>query len=217
MSFQLEYDKDNLERRPWEHYMQLFQAADPEEISGRTGFPYDKETHNFTISFMGKTYQVHFPDFEVSHIGEGAGFYPLEEILKAKILVIRYLLEAAHIVSTGKFLTYRETPWGDVYLRQFNGRCILRLAYSYGNKQKVFQQILETLGAKPVKFGDIAYEIELLPDFQVRLILWEGDDEFPPSAQILFSDNFPACFQAEDMAVTGDVIIGTLKAVEKSL
>ena len=46
-------------------------------------------------------------------------------------------------------------------------------------------------------------------------ILWEGDDEFPPSSQILFSDNFPVSFQAEDMAVMGDVIIGALKAFGK--
>ena len=48
----------------------------------------------------------------------------------------------------------------------------------------------------------------------VRLILWAGDDEFPPSAQILFSDNFPAAFtQGEDMAVVGDVTIDMLKAL----
>ena len=48
------------------------------------------------------------------------------------------------------------------------------------------------------------------------MILWEGDEEFPPSSQILFSDNFPISFQAEDMAVMGDVIIGSLKSFCKS-
>ena len=51
----------------------------------------------------------------------------------------------------------------------------------------------------------------------MQLILWEGDEEFPPSSQILFSDNFPVSFQAEDMAVMGDVIIGSLKAFGKSV
>ncbi len=49
------------------------------------------------------------------------------------------------------------------------------------------------------------------------MILWEGDDEFPPSSQILFSDNFPISFQAEDMAVMGDVIIGSLKSFAKCI
>ena len=82
-------------------------------------------------------------------------------------------------------------PWGEVYLRQFDGRCIKRLAFSYGNR-----------------LGDF-------PEYKIQMILWEGDEEFPPSSQILFSDNFPVSFQAEDMAVMGDVIIGSLKAYLK--
>ena len=57
--------------------------------------------------------------------------------------------------------------------------------------------------------------MELVKNYFVQFILWEGDDEFPPSSQILFSDNFAASFAAEDMAVVGDVTIGTMKAVEK--
>lgn len=111
--------------------------------------------------------------------------------------------------------TYREMPWGEVYLRQFDGRCIKRLAFSYGNRLKAFKAVMEHIQAVPVNHGDLAYEIEIYPDYQVQMILWEGDDEFPPSSQILFSDNFPVSFQAEDMAVMGDVIIGALKAFGK--
>jgi hypothetical protein len=108
-------------------------------------------------------------------------------------------------------------PWGEVYLRQFDGRCIKRLAFSYGNRLKDFQKVMEHLGAAPVSHGDLAYELEIFPGYQVQMILWEGDEEFPPSSQILFSDNFPVSFQAEDMAVMGDVIIGSLKACQKLL
>ena len=106
-------------------------------------------------------------------------------------------------------------PWGEVYLRQFDGRCIKRLAFSYGNRLGDFKAIMEHIKAVAVKHGDIAYEVEIFPEYKVQMILWEGDDEFPPSSQILFSDNFPVSFKAEDMAVMGDVIIGSLKAYLK--
>ena len=77
-------------------------------------------------------------------------------------------------------------------------------------------KIMERVGAKPIKAGDAGYELEFLKGLQVQLILWEGDDEFPPSAQILFSDNFPVAFtQGEDMAVVGDVVNDMLKALSK--
>ena len=72
---------------------------------------------------------------------------------------------------------------------------------------------MEKMGATPVKMGDIAYSFEVLDGFSMIFILWEGDDEFEPSAQILFSDNFPVAFRAEDLAVAGDISITNLKGL----
>ncbi|NCB94505.1 MAG: DUF3786 domain-containing protein [Clostridia bacterium] len=213
---ELQYDKDSKERIPYEHYMELFQKADPKEISVRTGIPYDETRQLFELNLMGVNYQVKFPEYEVSHIEEDKiKYYPLEDAVNARILVLRYLVEGHAAPTTGKFLTYRETPWGTVYLKQFQGRCISRLAYGFGNKQPQFQNAMEKIGAKKLLHGDIAYEFEFLNGFRLQMILWAGDDEFPPSSQILFSDNFPVAFQAEDMAVVGDISISMIKALNQ--
>ena len=213
----LGYGKDSKERLPWEHYLSQYQESDPKEIAARLGVSYDEEQKYFTLKFLGTVYQISWPDFQVSHEADDMGFYPLETMTYARTLTIRFLLNGAEASSTGKFKTYREMPWGEVYLRQFDGRCIKRLAFSYGNRIKDFQAIMEHMHCVPVKHGDIAYQLEIFPDYLVQMILWEGDDEFPPSSQILFSDNFPISFQAEDMAVMGDVIIGSLKSFAKCI
>ena len=208
----LNYDKDSKERMPWEHYMAEYRAADPKEIAGRLSIPYDEEKKMFTLIFLGTEYSVSYPDFTVSHKEDDMGYYPLEEMIYAKILTIRFLLHGAVSIGTGKYKTYREMPWGEVYLRQFDGRCIKRLAFTYGMRTGDFRKIMEHIHGKEISFGDVAYEVEIYPGYQIQMILWEGDEEFPPSSQILFSDNFPVSFAAEDMAVMGDVIIGSLKA-----
>lgn len=207
----LNYEKDSKERMPWEHYTEQYQNADPKEISQRLAIPYDEEKQAFTLTFFGTEYQITYPDFQITHTPDLVGIYPLEDMIYAKILTIRFLLNGNVSTGTGAYKTYREMPWGEVYLRQFDGRCIKRLAFSYGNRLADFRNIMEHINAVPVKYGDAAYEVEIFPEYKVRMILWEGDEEFPPSSQILFSDNFPLSFQAEDMAVMGDVIIGTLK------
>lgn len=212
---QLGYEKDSKERMPWEHYMEQYKNRNPVEIAGRLGIPFDQEKKCFTLNFLGTVYEISHPDFQVTHHADDMGFYPLEEMIYAKILTIRFLIGGAASAGSGKFKTYREMPWGEVYLRQFDGRCIKRLAFSYGNRLKDFISIMEHIHALPVGYGDAAFEVEIFPGYQVRMILWEGDEEFPPSSQILFSDNFPVSFQAEDMAVMGDVIIGSLKAFAK--
>lgn len=213
----LGYGKDSKERLPWEHYLSQYQESDPKEIAARLGISYDEEQKYFTLKFLGTVYQISWPDFQVSHEADDMGFYPLETMTYARTLTIRFLLNGAEASGTGKFKTYREMPWGEVYLRQFDGRCIKRLAFSYGNRIKDFQAIMEHMHCVPVKHGDIAYKLEIFPDYLVQMILWEGDDEFLPSSQILFSDNFPISFQAEDMAVMGDVIIGSLKSFAKCI
>ena len=70
----------------------------------------------------------------------------------------------------------------------------------------------EKLGAKKLDHGDAGYELELLPGFVMQLIVWEGDDEFPPNAQLLYSDNFAEAFAAEDRVVSGDILISVVKA-----
>lgn len=209
---QLGYAKDNLERRPAEHYLEEFAKADPREIASRLHIPYDEEKQILTLTMLGTVYEITWPDFQVTHKEDDMGYYPLESMNKAGILALRFLLTGAEMEGSGKFKTYREMPWGEVYLRQFDGRCIKRLAFSYGTRIQVFQDIMEHIHAVPVNHGDVAYQVEIFPDYKVQMILWEGDEEFPPSSQILFSDNFPVSFQAEDMAVMGDVIIGSLKS-----
>lgn len=212
-----DYAKDSKEQRPYEYYLKTYQEIDPKEISEKTGFFYDEEKKVFTVVFMGSTYEISFSDYKISHKEDEKGVYPLEEAMNAKIFMVRYLSEKAKTPSSGKFLTYREVPWGEVYFRQFQGRCLMRLAFSYGNKLEAFKKVMTAMGAKPLEQGDCAFELEFMEGFFIRLILWEGDDEFPPSSQILFSDNFAVTFAAEDLAVAGDICINMMKAVERKL
>lgn len=208
----IEYEKDNKERIPFEHYLEEYQKIDPVETSIRSGIPYDEVNKVFTLRMMQKTYLISYPDFEIKRADDTDEEYgALMVETAAKIIAIRFLTKGVVTQSTGKFLTYREVPWGEVYFKQFSGRCLMRLAFSYGSRLGAFADQMKKLGAAELELGDSSYEFEFMNGYFVRFILWSGDDEFPPSSQILFSDNFPISFEAEDLAVVGDVSIGTLK------
>ena len=128
-----------------------------------------------------------------------------------RILLARLLLEGSLTPWLGKLYAYTDMPWGNVYAQQFRGRCILRLAGTYGTAPEAFAAACETLQGTRADSGDVSYDLPFLPGLTVRCILWEGDEEFPAAAQILFSDNFPAAFSAEDIAVVGDVLLNAMK------
>ncbi|MBR2527536.1 MAG: DUF3786 domain-containing protein [Blautia sp.] len=207
----LNYEKDSKERMPWEYYLNLYKDADPMEIAQRLAIPYDEGSGLFLLRFYASTYQISWPDFTISHVADDMGYYPLEDMIYARILVMRFLLNGVASKGSGSYKTYREMPWGEVYLRQFDGRCIKRLAFSYGNRLEDFCRVMEHVGARKVSHGDAGYTLEIFDGYEIQMLLWEGDDEFPPSAQFLFSDNFPLSFSAEDLAQMGDVVIGAMK------
>ena len=209
------YEKDNKERIPPEHYLSEYRNSEPKEAAERCGIEYDGEKQQFHIRLMGFRYLVDFPEFAVHKEDENEeGAFLLLDMVPAKIIVLRFLISAQVVKSSGKYLTYREVPWGEVYFRQFEGRCLMRLKFGFGFKLDKFAEGMEKIpGVKKLSLGDVSYEFEFINGLHVRFILWAGDEEFPPSSQILFEDNFPYAYQAEDLAVVGDISISTLKAL----
>ena len=201
------YGKNNKEELPLEYYLAKFREGDPQEMADRCALPFDGK--RFTIRLLGDTFTVSHPDYDIQ--GDRAPTNP------ERILFLRYLLDGRSTPPTGAFLTYREFPWGEVYLQQFTGRCIKRFAFSYNGRTELLGRIMERLPAHPVKMGDIGYELELMDGLSMQLILWQGDDEFPPNAQILFSENFRDAFTAEDMANIGDIVLNRMKAIGAAL
>ena len=203
------YGKNNKEELPLEYYVERFKAADPLEIAQRCALPYDEESHTFTFPLLGDTYTISHPDFEVT------GKCPPTNA--ERILFLRHMLDGRNAVPGGKYLTYREFPWGEVYNTQFTGRCIVRYAMSYGFKSHLLPPIMEKLPARSIPVSDVGYEITLMPGLTIQFLLWLGDEEFPPNAQILFSDNFRYAYSTEDMANIGDIILNRMKAINMAL
>ena len=200
---------NNKEGKPLEFYLERFQAGDPAEMAARCGLPYSGERRAVDVTLLGETFTVSHPDFTI------VGPSPLTNA--ERILLLRYLTDGRHALPGGTYLPYREFPWGEVYLQQFTGRCIKRFAFSYSGRPDLLDRIMERLPAKKLSRSDAGWEVELMPGLGVQFLLWLADEEFPPNAQILFSDNFRYAFTAEDMANIGDIILNRMKRIGAEL
>jgi len=178
------------------------------EAAQRCDVKYDEQAQTFTVRLLYTDYEISWPKFAISSKDENG--FALKN-LPAQMLIIRFLLEGCASKGSGKFLTYREMPWGEVYLKPFTGRCITRAALTFGTRLAAFEKAIASMPAVPLKSGDASCQMEIMPGYEVQIIVWEGDDEFPPNTQILFSDNFPKAFSAEDRTVVGDIFISDIK------
>ena len=193
------------EQVPFEHYCRMWRKLDPHAAAARSGVPFDEAAGTFRVTLLGVAYRLSWPEFAIT--AEGGEGFALQSV-PAQILLMRCVSGAAPAPFGGRFLTFRETPWGDHYLKPFTGRCLNRAAFTFAPRLAAFRAAMSAMGGVPVPHGDAAFQVEFLPGLYMQIILWEGDDEFPPNSQILFSDNFPAVFAAEDLVVCADILIG---------
>ena len=195
--------QNNKEEVPFSYYAELYGKADKEEIEKRLGISADNGV--FSVTLLGKTYQI----AENARITDGQGSDPA---LPLQTFLLRYLLEGKNIPALGSWKTFREMPWGELYIKPYTGRVLTRAAFTFGTRVEAFVKAAEKMGALPVNHGDAGFEFALVGDYKIRLLVWAGDEEFPPSAQVLYSDNFEEGFAPEDRVVAGDILITAIKA-----
>ena len=132
--------------------------------------------------------------------------------LPTQTFLLRYLLEGKNIKWNGQWKTFREMPWGEMYIQPYTGRVLTRAAFTFGTRVAAFCKASEKMGAVKLPHGDAGYQFELVSGYRMQILVWEGDEEFPPNAQVLYSDNFETGFAPEDRVVAGDILISTIKA-----
>lgn len=198
--------ENHKEEVPFSHYESLFRDLNPQEAVTRLpGVTF--EDGRFTITLLGRTYRVSWPEYAL----EALDGKPLPN-LPTQTFLLRCLLEGKELPFLGRWKTFREMPWGELYIQPFTGRCLTRAAFTFGTRVAAFRAACEKLGARKLPHGDAGYEFSFFGPYSMQLLVWEGDDEFPPNAQILYTDNFAQGFAAEDRVVAGDILIGHIKA-----
>ena len=198
--------ENHKEEVPFAHYEEKFRSVDPAEVTARlSAVQWDGKV--FTVKLLGREFIISHPDYAIS-AKDGGAIPPLP----TQTFLLRYLLECKDVAWNGAWKTFREMPWGELYIKPYTGRVLTRAAFTFGTRLDAFRKAAEKMGATPVSHGDAGYLFELVGGYQMQILAWAGDEEFPPNAQILYSDNFADGFAAEDRVVVGDILISSIKA-----
>ena len=197
--------ENHKEEIPFAHYEEQFRSLNPENVRQRLS-AVSWDGTEFTVTLLGRNFAIAHPSYAIRALDNG----PVPP-LPTQTFLLRYLLESRDAAWAGEWKTFREMPWGEMYIKPYTGRVLTRAAFTFGTRVSAFKAAAEKMGALPLKNGDAGYQFDLIGGYRMRLLVWEGDDEFPPNAQVLYSDNFAQGFAAEDRVVAGDILISTIK------
>ena len=193
--------ENHKEEVPFAYYEGLFKNIDPQEVTARLSHV-TWDGNAFTVTLLGTTYTITWPEYSITP----------STVLPVQTFLLRYLLESKDVSWNGTWKTFREMPWGEMYIKPYTGRVLTRAAFTFGTRVAAFKAACEKMGALALPHGDAGYQFDFIGGYRIQILVWEGDDEFPPNAQVIYSDNFETGFAAEDRVVAGDILISVIKA-----
>ena len=136
-------------------------------------------------------------------IDRGAG----EVTVWLKVLLMMYVTRASGRPLTGEWVAFRELP-NTISKQATFEQWVERLGPVYAEDPVAFQARAEALTGEVVAHdsADLALRFPALPRVPLLLLLWRGDEDFPPRASLLldravldYLDQEALTFLAEDL------------------
>jgi hypothetical protein len=122
-------------------------------------------------------------------------------------LVMHYLIQAKGAPITETWITFREIPSGEFYYSAFVKRAKEPLVKTFGDQPDLLVELGLKMGGTRGKEGDASLYFKAFPCIPVCLVLWAGDEEFPPDGNILFDASISKYLSAEDIAVLSGMVV----------
>lgn len=162
---------------PFAEPSRLLRECAAGDIAERAGVPWDGR--EFQLSFLRWTLYISHPELS----------FRAPDFLNTfvvKLLATLYLANARAAPLANRWVPYRELKDGLFYTKSFSDTVEDRLCRRFAGDLEGLRRAGLELGGRVVEQGDLGMIINTFPRLPLLLILWCGDEEFEPSARILF-------------------------------
>jgi hypothetical protein len=176
----------------------LASRSDIAEQCRKSGATYEIAGRSVVIQtkYLNRAYRVTLPDITVT-LADSQD----EVELRDKVLILHYLERAKGTSLTEKLIAYQELEEGAVYYPSFFKRAVKPLIDYFGPAPDSLLTTAVKLGGTKTNYGDASVVIPAFSRVPINIVIWKGDEEFPPNASILFDETVLDYLSAEDINV----------------
>jgi hypothetical protein len=154
------------------------------------------------LTFLNRIITISWPDLAFHQ--DSNGEIPIQQ----KILMLHYLIGSGKEELTGELIAFQDILSAKFYLDAFNRRIKYPLINAFGKQpEKFILSAKKLFGAAPSSVGGFSADIRALPKIPVTLVIWKGDEEFPPDGTVLFDSSVKNMLSAEDIVVLAGMVV----------
>jgi hypothetical protein len=164
------------------------------------------EDGKLLIQMLGEELRVSPASLEVkTRTGEATHAYH-------ELLVLRYLATEREIHPTVEWISFRDLPGGAFYHEPVAGRTTRLLLKVFGNHIEGLRAALARYLCKETGPGDLGMEIEAIGKLKILLVYRLGDEEFPPTLDLLYDRAIASVFHTDEVAALATrLCVGLIK------
>jgi len=169
------------EEKAWE----ILSRLDPEETEIRAGAVFNSENYSYELKCLGQDIRVSLKDKEIT-ASSGTGRFIINDLGKySRLSILSYLVNAKDIPLTGELVRPSDLSGGGIFVRGTHVIPIDEIAECFGSDPEKFSAIGKELGGSGRDYGDVSIEFFPFPRVPMTIIVWAGDEDFPPKASLL--------------------------------
>ncbi len=193
----VELRKQKIYKSVYEMACEGLLEADRERQFVNAGIAYEKQATSYraVVPYFDEAITLEVPGFSFKS-SKGANV-----TLVTKIIILHYINTADGTALGADKIPYEDIPGLAGYLPVFERKAAKPLIAAFGFDRNAFLDAGLSLGGEKEEFGDASFTLHALPRVPITFILWEGDQEFPPSMKILFDRSITGYLPLEDISV----------------
>lgn len=185
-----------------EKYLQL----DREELKERFHLKSDAESHY--ITYFHQQYRI---DQSTGMIFLQSD--PERELGFDTVMAVYHLFYYAkpYAKVSGVFVPFREVKRAAPFDAAFKRGVLGTAARDFEGRLEELHRACRALGGQPLKQGDAGYQINAFDCMPLQMLFWDGDEEFPAQANVLFDADITDFLHEETVVLIGGELFRRLR------
>lgn len=197
-----------------EELRSVVRGRDPIQLAAHTGASHqwlDEEKSEFYLPLWERTIRLTFPGL-TAYLGSSNATLPSFQLA----LTLYYFATADGSPLMQRWISFSDLPDGRFYNQAYQGYTGYELVRCFGNDRSAFDQAAIKLGGVHQTFGDSAFSFLALPRVPILVVLWQGDEDFSASYQILFDASANHYLPTDAYAILGSTLTSRLIKLKQS-
>lgn len=162
------------------HFQELSKLH-PEEVCKRAGCSYDKDDACYSLMVWGSEYKIFPGQATIKCVDHQDSLKHL-----ISLFALHYLLTCAETIPSGNWISEKDMPGGVTFFRGPHEIPTHLITEKADNSVARFKSLCESLGGTPLEMADAAYTFHITERIPVAVLYWEGDEDFPAEAKLLY-------------------------------